>query len=115
MLDTRTDFARLEAHGVSRISNEAAALHFRWGETCYRIDEADESLRTQVARALAASGRRQVAELYVVAQGGQITLRGSLPSYYMLQLAQHAAMEVDGVESVESQISIIRPREQFLQ
>lgn len=81
------------------LSQTAGAAH-------YRIDPADDLLLARVNRSLISTGRRPLAQLKVSAVAGQVRLEGTVPSYYLKQLAQHAAMSVAGVERLESLVSV---------
>lgn len=76
------------------------------GTAHYRIDPADDLLLARVNRSLISTGRRPLAQLKVTAVAGQVRLEGTVPSYYLKQLAQHAAMSVAGVERLESLLSV---------
>lgn len=41
---------------------------------------------------------------------GMLTLCGSLPSYYLKQMAQVVVGEVEGVRQVDNRIEVVRPR-----
>ena len=42
-------------------------------------------------------------------QGGVLVLRGSLPSYYLKQVAQEVVARLEGVQAVDNQIQVGTP------
>lgn len=69
----------------------------------------DTCLGDKVARALRTSGRLTVRDLCVVARGGDVSLRGELPTYYEKQLAQQIAMSIDEVGQVHNEAAVRPP------
>lgn len=67
----------------------------------------DRSAIVQVAAALIRAGYYGLRELKVSEQGGAIVLEGRLSTYYMKQMAQEAAMAVDGVNRIENHIEVV--------
>jgi osmotically-inducible protein OsmY len=41
------------------------------------------------------------------AQGGIVRLRGSIPSYYLKQLAQETARKVPGVRRIQNELEVV--------
>lgn len=70
---------------------------------------ADEELRQRVCRYLAHSGHYPVRTLDVCATNGIVILRGTVPTYYVRQLAIACAQRVAGVRSVVDEIQIDLP------
>ncbi|HLA83738.1 MAG TPA: BON domain-containing protein [Thermoguttaceae bacterium] len=60
----------------------------------------------QVARSLGATGRFGARQLDVSASHGVVTLRGRVSSYYYKQLAQTAALAVDGVRRLRNEVEV---------
>jgi osmotically-inducible protein OsmY len=56
---------------------------------------------------MCAVGYPQLFAISVSVHGGQVTLDGEVPTYYLKQVAQTAALAVPGVESVENEIVVI--------
>jgi osmotically-inducible protein OsmY len=49
-------------------------------------------------------------DISCLASDGVLTLRGSLPSYYLKQVAQEIVSGVEGVRHVANQIEVLAPR-----
>jgi osmotically-inducible protein OsmY len=69
-------------------------------------DAADLCLAASVDRALRAVRCLELRNLRISVDHGWITLRGSVRTYYLKQLAQATVMPVAGVESVNNQIDV---------
>jgi osmotically-inducible protein OsmY len=75
-------------------------------------DQPDDAGKTKqlsedIRRALLATGQMWLREVVVAANAnGRVVLQGRVPSYYLKQLAQSAALAVVGVNSVENQIAV---------
>lgn len=69
-------------------------------------DGIDVSLSFNVTRALCATGYVQLRGVKVALNGEVILLRGSVPSYYMKQLAQAAALVVPGVREIRNELNV---------
>ncbi|WP_437201065.1 BON domain-containing protein [Planctomicrobium sp. SH664] len=91
-----TDFLQRERH-FTLSSNE---------QVRHRLDDADIVLRARIKRSLLATGRQPLSGLQVSTSAGVVTLQGTVPSYYMKQLAQQAAMDVPGVTRIDSQLVV---------
>jgi len=66
----------------------------------------DGNLLKQVRQALVATGYPELQQVRVHVDGNDVALRGTVTTYYQKQLAQEAAMHIDGVESVSNGIVI---------
>lgn len=69
-----------------------------------------QSLSDDVTESLRATGYfvRVPCEIIVrVDRGGRVSLRGVVPTYYLKQKAQTAAMSVDGVASVQNDVVVL--------
>jgi osmotically-inducible protein OsmY len=75
-------------------------------ERHYRLDPADELLETKIHRSLISTGRRSLAQLKVVARGGKVCMIGTVPSYFLKQLAHQAVISIGGIEHLDSQIEV---------
>lgn len=60
----------------------------------------ESTLVTQVAARLHACGHPSLRRLHVSAACDAVTLKGTLPSFYLKQMAQVLALSVDGVEHI---------------
>jgi osmotically-inducible protein OsmY len=71
-------------------------------------DRSLEDLRRQqrITKALRTSGHRALATVRCEVSGSLAVLRGAVSSYYLKQLAQAAALQVDGVRKVENLIEV---------
>ncbi len=68
----------------------------------------DLCLAERIERALRATGYSPLRAVAVAVCGRLVILRGRVPSYYLKQLAQAAAMEVAGVGEVRNDVQVIR-------
>ena len=66
----------------------------------------DEQLRQEVLSAILGRERFLLPRIDVNVANGHVVLCGRVGSYYCKQLAQVAAMSVDGVESVENVVVV---------
>jgi osmotically-inducible protein OsmY len=66
----------------------------------------DLRLQRRITKALRKSGRRALAAVQCEVSTSLAVLRGAVSSYYLKQLAQAAALEVDGVRNVENMIEV---------
>jgi hypothetical protein len=70
---------------------------------------------TTVAVALVESAHRRLhnhaypalKNIHCVFQEGTLILRGSLPTYYLKQLAQTAVTQIDGVNCIRNEICVV--------
>jgi hypothetical protein len=69
----------------------------------------DLCLAERVERALCGTGYQALRAVEVAVCGPLIILRGRVPSYYLKQLAQAAALEVDGVRELRNDLDVVRP------
>lgn len=67
---------------------------------------APAALADSVANALRASMHLALRHIDVTAEGGRITLRGSVPSYYLKQQAQVVARRVERVLSIHNALYV---------
>jgi hypothetical protein len=67
-----------------------------------------EELRRQqrIITALRKSGHRALATVQCEISGSLAVLRGTVSSYYLKQLAQTAALQVDGIRKIENLIEV---------
>jgi osmotically-inducible protein OsmY len=69
---------------------------------------ADLCLAERVERALRATGYPCLRAVEVAVCGRLVVLRGRVPSYYMKQLAQAAALDVEGVPELRNDVEVVR-------
>lgn len=70
---------------------------------------ADAALATKVRTVLATRKGLDASRLQVEARGGHVILKGEVASREQAELAERAAMEVEGVQSVENQLTVRVP------
>jgi osmotically-inducible protein OsmY len=68
----------------------------------------DLCLIERVERAIHATGLPPLRAVEVCVGGQQVVLKGHVPSYYMKQLAQAAAMDVAGVRELRNELQVGR-------
>ena len=70
----------------------------------------DDNLADAVRSSLGSTGYQQLrrVDVDVDVEDGHVKLSGRVARYYLLQMAQQAAMKTDGVESVGSEIEVAR-------
>jgi len=69
----------------------------------------DAQLLRDIEETLHASGYLYLRRLTVTVSGGTVLLQGKVPTYYLKQLAQAAALATEGVEEVTNEIEVICP------
>lgn len=70
------------------------------------LNPADDRLRNEVIRALHRSGYSTHWNVTVSVHSGHVCLSGHVPTWYLRQVAQTAAMSVGGVERVQSALHV---------
>ena len=65
------------------------------------------NLTDRVTAALANTGLKSLRNIAVDASAGVVTLRGTVRSYYMKQLAQATARAVRGVHRVQNDLDVV--------
>lgn len=70
----------------------------------------DDNLADAVRSSLGSTGYQQLRRIDVDVEDGHVKLSGRVARYYLLQIAQQAAMKTDGVASVGSEIEVARRR-----
>lgn len=68
----------------------------------------DEKLKAQVQSSLGSTGYQQLRRIDVDVADGHVMLSGRVARYYLRQIAQQAAMNTDGVETVGIEIEVAR-------
>ena len=68
----------------------------------------DVHLAEHVERALRTTGYGPLREIAVTAQVRLVILRGTVPSYYLKQVAQETALLVAGVDRVRNDLDVCR-------
>ena len=63
-------------------------------------------LEDDVRTAIRENPHLQRRTLHLETQGGRVTLRGVVNSYYQKQMAQESLRRVDGVEQIENQLEV---------
>lgn len=75
-------------------------------QTSSVVPDRDAALVVQVREALDRTGDLRFLRVGVSAHEGLVTLKGRVSSYYAKQLAQSAAMRLDGVEALKNEIVV---------
>jgi osmotically-inducible protein OsmY len=88
-------------HGDEERPSQAAALRLAQSLV-------DLSLAQRVERALRATGYPPLRAVNVSACGRLVILQGRVPSYYLKQLAQAAAMDVAGAGELRNELEVVR-------
>lgn len=70
---------------------------------------ADVLLTAKVERALRSTGCAALRDVRVLVSTGFVILRGKVPSYYMKQNAQEAALSVPGVAELANELEVVSP------
>lgn len=70
---------------------------------------ADRVLVTEIGRALLATGHRLFHTVTIFVADGVVTLRGQVPSYYLKQLAQSAALATVGTRELRNELAVLDP------
>jgi osmotically-inducible protein OsmY len=80
-------------------------------ETALVLGQSLEDLRLaeRIERALRASGYGQLRGVGVTVHARLVILAGRVPSYYLKQVAQTAALAVPGVHQVRNDLDVCRP------
>ena len=68
---------------------------------------ADRHLGQRIALALQAAGYVPLRKVDVIARDGCIILKGTVPTYYLKQLAQSAAMSVSRVHAIDNRLDVL--------
>ncbi len=68
----------------------------------------NRQLADHVREKLASTGYHQLLRIDVAAEGSQIRLSGRVGRYYLLQVAQQAVLETDGVEELQNELQVVR-------
>jgi osmotically-inducible protein OsmY len=71
-------------------------------------DSCDGELTDEIAQALEATGYLRLCGVRIQAQDGVVVLHGQVPSHYLKQIAQSAAMAVAGVRQLQNEIAVTR-------
>ena len=65
-------------------------------------------LADSVREKLASTGYHQLLRIDVAAEGSNVRLSGLVGRYYLLQVAQQAAMEAEGVSDLQNDLQVVR-------
>ena len=68
----------------------------------------NRELADSVREKLASTGYHQLLRIDVAAEGSNVRLSGRVGRYYLLQVAQQAAMEADGVAELQNDLQVVR-------
>ena len=66
----------------------------------------EASLAIRISEEFFRSGYGPLRSLSVMANGGVVTLKGRVPTFYLKQLAQHRAIRIPGVLIVDNQVVV---------
>lgn len=73
----------------------------------------DDQLIAQVKRVLKTSGYAPLAKVRVLADRGEISLEGEVPTYFMKQVAQTQVMPIEGVRRLKNDLNVERQFNHF--
>lgn len=79
---------------------QSAATPAHGGESRQLVDSVRERL--------ASTGYHQLRRIDVAAEGDSVRLSGRVGRYYLLQIAQQAALEIEGVSALQNELEVIR-------
>ena len=65
-------------------------------------------LADSVREKLASTGYHQLLRIDVAAEGSNVRLSGRVGRYYLLQVAQQAAMEAEGISELRNDLQVVR-------
>lgn len=71
-----------------------------------RTEVSTPNLAARISESLFQSGYAALRFVTVIANGGVVTLKGRVPSFYLKQVAQHRAIRVPGALLVENQLVV---------
>ncbi len=76
----------------------------------HRVGQLPENreLADSVREKLASTGYHQLLRIDVAAEGSNVRLSGRVGRYYLLQVAQQAAMEAEGVTDLQNDLEVVR-------
>ena len=99
---------------------QAAPLSLRTGKPTDQAKDAPEQpaslptesredlhLAERVERALHATGYMLLRNIEVAVQARVVTLAGRVPSYYLKQVAQTAALSVPGIHRIQNDLEVV--------
>jgi|GEM_PF-810054 len=70
----------------------------------------DERLQREASESLRTSGYAMLTSISCRVVDGILTLRGSVPTFYLKQIAQHYASRTTGVKEIQNQVSVVDTR-----
>lgn len=71
-----------------------------------RFQSRHEDIQSRICRALQAAGYLPLRNVRVAANGAEVSLCGRVPSYYMKQVAQTVALNVEGVSLLRNELTV---------
>ncbi|MEX0704082.1 MAG: BON domain-containing protein [Planctomycetales bacterium] len=103
---TRAEFADYEAHSAVKamISTYAGSRTKKAPQS--EIWSCDMRIEASAFEALQSSGYPVLRSVRCEVSGGVVLLSGSVPSYFMKQMAQAAVMRIDGIRGVENRLDV---------
>ena len=69
--------------------------------------KSDRVIKGEVARSIRELSCHQIRDVECVCQKGVVTLRGTLPTFYLKQVAQSIASKVPGVNRIVNDIRVV--------
>lgn len=91
---------------MTMLKDDATALSVAIIEGAERIAAVDRLIVDSVHRALRASGYGQLLKLKVYCEHGSVRLQGSVPTYYLKQVAQSVLKGIDGIRNVDNDVNV---------
>lgn len=71
-------------------------------------NETDQRLEREVTKRLKSSGYSSLASLECEVEHGTLTLYGTVPTYYLKQLAQHYAGKADEIKMIQNHVAVVQ-------
>jgi osmotically-inducible protein OsmY len=102
-----TQFASGSASLPGRLSKASSAPLFAEEP---RVDHLVEQVIEQLQLALARTGYTCLRDVQMSVEEGLVVLKGRVPSYYLKQRAQVAALEIESVRGVRNELEVYVPR-----
>lgn len=75
-----------------------------------QASEANDRFPAEIASQFAATGYADLQQIRGEAKDDVIVLTGTVPSYYLKQVAQTVARNMDGITHVENRLEVRSPR-----
>ena len=104
------DARRSEEPAMALVAEKLAESEFRHGEALTVEDNltvADKELLHLVREILSTTGYAQLRHLQIYCHSGRVTLQGSVPTYYLKQVAQTAVRRLVGIRGLDNDVKVV--------